>query len=95
MLTEVRTRTHKFCPRCMEMVPLTQFGTNIASDSGYQPYCRDCFNAYKRERDRRIRLGLPTATQRIPQRWDIDERIAAIEARTADDLTRGGSAFSS
>jgi hypothetical protein len=28
-----------------------------------------------------------------PPRWDIDERIASIEARTADDLARGYSTF--
>jgi hypothetical protein len=30
----------------------------------------------------------------VPPRWDIEERIASIEARNAEDAERGGSAFS-
>lgn len=39
----------KFCPRCRETLPASDFSKNAAHHSGLQAYCRKCFSNYTKE----------------------------------------------
>ena len=44
------TTTTKVCPKCGRELPITEFALNKASKDGHVGKCRDCDNAYQRER---------------------------------------------
>lgn len=44
------TTTTKKCHKCRRELPITKFALNKASKDGHVGQCRDCVNAYQRER---------------------------------------------
>ena len=46
---EELTKT-KVCPKCGRELPITEFALNKTSKDGHVGQCKDCINAYQRER---------------------------------------------
>ena len=44
------TTTTKVCPKCGRELPITEFALNKTSKDGHVGQCKDCFNAYQRQR---------------------------------------------
>lgn len=40
----------KVCPKCGRELPITEFALNKTSKDGHVGQCKDCINAYQRER---------------------------------------------
>jgi hypothetical protein len=38
----------KYCPKCGETKPVSEFARNWGANDGYQVYCKPCLNAYCR-----------------------------------------------
>ncbi len=42
IITKGRNKTHKFCPRCSELKPISEFHRSITAFDGLQGYCKKC-----------------------------------------------------
>ncbi len=47
----------KYCPKCKETKPVSEYQRSWGTNDGYQVWCRDCMNAHQRARsaERRAR----------------------------------------
>ncbi|MEO3870880.1 endonuclease domain-containing protein [Nonomuraea sp. B12E4] len=62
---------HKYCPRCEEVKPVTEFGRNRAEKSGLTAYCKPCHNNVMREE--RVRKHGSTRNYHLKRRYGITE----------------------
>jgi len=62
---------HKYCPRCEEVKPATEFGRNRALKSGLTNYCKPCHNSVMREN--RIKHHGSIRNYHLKRRYGITE----------------------
>ena len=55
----------KLCNKCKTEKPLSGFQKNVTYPDGLQPWCRECFNAYSRDRNKKIRTDNPTQYKKM------------------------------
>ncbi|MFI7702530.1 endonuclease VII domain-containing protein [Nonomuraea sp. NPDC049480] len=61
----------KYCPRCKEVKPVTEFGRNRAEKSGLTAYCKPCHNVAMREE--RIKNHGSARNYHLKRRYGITE----------------------
>jgi hypothetical protein len=69
--------THKVCRKCGEQLILEAFGRDRSNADGRAHWCRDCSNAYARERHRRL---ADAGWRRAP---DLATRYGVVKANAA------------
>ena len=66
----------KYCPRCSQTLPITDFGSNRSARDGLTAYCRSCHNIVGR--DTKIRLYGSTREYHLRRRYGLTS--ADVEA---------------
>lgn len=83
------TTPTKYCPRCKQALPITEFYPNAARRDGLTGYCGRCHNGLNGERKRRLRAQVLEALGGKCQEcgYNADDRALQVDHKNGDGAT--------